>query len=549
VCAVVLVVAACSKTSTDTQTGAPSTPTGTAALDTTSSSAVAAGPTIPIAPTPADQPGEQHLHFKYGPIKIQPGQNNITTNDLPVPQPEVDGYIVGIRPNLQRMDGSIPPVDVIHLHHGVWLSFSSDPNERRYAEQSGSTAGEQFYAAGEEKTALQIPAGYGLPYHAKDHWVLNYMLHNLLTTPDQVFITYDIDFIPATAPGAASLTAVHPLWMDVQNHHIYPVFDVLKGSGTNGTFTYPDQATDPYGGGAPLNQWTAPEDVTFVATAGHLHPGGLHVDLADTRAGAGATAAAEAKGSIKGDTAHLFESQANYYEPAGAVSWDVAMTATPADWRVTVRKGDTISISATYDTTRASWYESMGIAVVFYADGAHGTDPFTKAVDVPGLLTHGHLPENDHHGGGTDPKFADLTTLPSSPASTVEIADFTYAPGDMATGISTSVPTVQPGGTLTFDNKDAPVGVGIWHTITACKAPCNGETGVAYPLADGTVIFDSGELGDAGPPTAGRVDWTIPTNLPSGTYTYFCRIHPSMRGAFRVAASGTDTATAGSTAP
>jgi len=26
---------------------------------------------------PADYPGIQHLHFKYGPIKISPGQNTI----------------------------------------------------------------------------------------------------------------------------------------------------------------------------------------------------------------------------------------------------------------------------------------------------------------------------------------------------------------------------------------------------------------------------------------------------------------------------------------
>ena len=51
------------------------------------------------------------------------------------------------------------------------------------------------------------------------------------------------------------------------------------------------------------------------------------------------------------------------------------------------------------------------------------------------------------------------------------------------------------GGTIHFVNKDAPIGVGIWHTITACKAPCDKSTGVAYPLADADVGFDSGELG------------------------------------------------------
>ncbi len=37
-------------------------------------------------------------------------------------------------------------------------------------------------------------------------------------------------------------------------------------------------------------------------------------------------------------------------------------------------------------------------------------------------------------------------------------------------------------------------------------------------------------------------------DIPAGTYTYFCRIHPSMRGAFRVdsGAAGTGSAAAGS---
>ncbi len=48
------------------------------------------------------------------------------------------------------------------------------------------------------------------------------------------------------------------------------------------------------------------------------------------------------------------------------------------------------------------------------------------------------------------------------------------------------------------------------------------------------IPFDSGQLGTQGVPTAGRIDWTTPTSLPAGTYTCFCRIHPSMRGGFVV---------------
>ena len=146
--------------------------------------------------------------------------------------------------------------------------------------------------------------------------------------------------------------------MDVQKGSLYPVFDVLKGSGKNGRYTYPDERPTRTATAPKLNEWTVDKDSVLLATAGHLHPGGLHTDMYVTR---------------NGKKTHIFRSNAIYYEPAGAVSWDVSMTATPPDWRVGVKKGDVISISATYDTTRASWYESMGIMVLWMTDGADGT--------------------------------------------------------------------------------------------------------------------------------------------------------------------------------
>ena len=48
-----------------------------------------------------------------------------------------------------------------------------------------------------------------------------------------------------------------------------------------------------------------------------------------------------------------------------------------------------LRISATYDTKRASWYESMGIMVAWEAwDGQHGVDPFTHKLDETGHVTH-----------------------------------------------------------------------------------------------------------------------------------------------------------------
>ncbi len=289
-------------------------------------------------------------------------------------------------------------------------------------------------------------------------------------------------------------------------------------------------------------------DGVLVATAGHLHPGGKHTDLWMRRQGARvAKPACASKSSSKarrlckaraprgyGSNAHLFRSDAKYFEPAGAVSWDVAMSGTPRDWRVKIHKGDTLWTSATYDTKRGSWWESMGIMVTYMADSGSGADPFKKRVDYPGKPTHGHLRENRHHGGEKT-GLPDPRKLPDGPAvggGQVDILNFKYAVGDLSlAGSNRNPPVIQRGQAVTFRNLES--GKRLYHSITSCKAPCNRKSGIAYPLADSKVQFESNTLGRE-IPAAGSDEWTTPPNLKPGTYTYFCRIHPFMRGAFRV---------------
>jgi plastocyanin len=457
----------------------------------------------------ANYPGMQHLHYEYGPIAIAPGQNTIEFRGTQL-KPAVPGYITRFKPNLiYTKSRKVPRVDVIHLHHGVWL-----------------IDGYPTMAAGEEKTSLNFPQGYGFHSDPDDNWVLNYMIHNLTPTPTSVKLTYDIDFVPDSQPAAAGITRTHPLWMDVAGLKTYPVFDAIKGHGKNGRFTFPDQAK----GSARNNigfahKYNVSNPMTIVGTAGHLHPGGLYNNLHVTRGG---------------NRKLLFQSRAKYFEPAGAVSWDVSMTATRPSWRVALKPGDVLTTNVAYDTSRASWYESMGIMVLWYANGTRpeADDPYTDGVDTTGLLTHGHLPENDNHGGDPFPLPDARDLADGFRTSGVDIKDFGYGRGDLnGSGKAGRPPVVKKGSSITFTNLDAtsdiPYAKAAFHTITACKKPCNRSTGVAYPLADGNAKFDSKELG-YGTPAAGTIKWSTPKGLAAGTYTYFCRIHPFMRGAFRV---------------
>ena len=474
------------------------------------SAQTSAFPQPPQAIAPVEYEGKQVLRYRFGPVKIAPGQNTIdfAVNNL---KPKVPGFITRFEPNLIRRNGDVPGVDELHLHHGVWLM-------RNYP----------TFAAGEEKTIFQFPKGYGYRYDPSDPWIINHMIHNLLPNEDAAYMTYEMDFVPMTAAGAQGMKEVKPLWLDVAGLKPYPVFDVKRQwGGKDGKYTFP---TDARGaerakiGGNRRHRVDRP--MTLVGTAGHLHPGGLTTDLSIQR------------GTQK---RKLFTSEAKYWEPAGAVSWDVAMTASDPGWRVDVKPGDDLSITATYDTTKGSWYESMGIMFAWYAEGADhggGTDPFAAPVKTTGTITHGRLPENDNHGGQALAGLPDARRLlAGTTTKTVAIKDFTYGRGDLAAGGRAGrPPVVRAGQSLTFRNDDSDKQP-IYHTITACKEPCNRRTGIAYPIANGRVDFDSGELG-FGPrfatAAANRDTWKTPKNLRPGTYTYFCRVHPFMRGAFRV---------------
>ena len=529
---------------------------------------------------PATYPDMTTYQCRTGAIPIHPGQNindfSITKtcpNAVKVSGPgdasifsagsTAEGYVTRFKPSMVELkpDGSLvtPSVWDLHLHHVVWLQNGFGPT----------------FASGEEKTIAMMPQGYGLKVGATDDWGLNQMIHSLNASAGrQVYITWEIDWVPETTPKRTDISNAEIQWLDVAGApQIYPVFDAERGydSDGDGKFTFPDEVpTDPSQPGfeergkiSNERMWTVPASgATLVFGAGHLHPGGTRVDLRVARDGSD-------PGEIDGDTPEeiqrLFRSDAHYYEPAGAVSWDVAMEATPRNWRVSLKPGDTVYVNATYNVKRASWYESMGILPLAWskADDPAARDPFDQRDEVKamyksgGVLTHGRLQENIDYKARKDLNLADPRELPSGgavPQNGIGIDSFYFLDGGFSAirGFPASEmrpPVISPGEAVTFTNQDALPGMPqtqqAWHSITSCRAPCNRGSGIGYPLANGPIKFDSGQLGygtfiSAGVTTGSNVYTTPPlTESPTAndrgsTYTYFCRIHPYMRGSIRV---------------
>ena len=517
------------------------------------------------------------MRFVYGPLAVKPGQNDVLIGPVTIEKPVQDGYITRFKPNLTRVDGTVPPVQDVHLHHGTWLNSTDNYGTG------------PFFASGEEKTIAPFPRGYGMPIKATDQWQLLYMVHSAVQQPMEVYITYEIDFVPASSDAAADMTPAYPLWLDVRPSG-YPVFNVQRPyGGDDGECTWPREECAAFnswgkqevGQGTPGNgkgeDYTLPAEGepfgriqnftggTIIGLGGHLHPGGLRneVDL------------------VRGeDEQRIYTSDPTYWDPDDRSkgggppnSWDFSMRVNGLPkYGVHVEPGDVLRSNAVYDTKLASTYENMGIVVSLLVPEdengnkqAPGVDAFTAPVDTSrdcdsggvtaptptlcpnGMLeTHGHYKENGFRGGAQGNWTAAVGGPLSGKTTEVGIADFLYAPGDLSTKDSLGVPKVALGSNLRFTNFD---GGAVLHTITACKFPCLGTTGAAFPLGDGEsstgrpVELDSGQLGFSVPEISGAknvLDWTIPVTEEEGyqkgeIVTYFCRIHPSMRGAFEVA--------------
>ena len=94
---------------------------------------------------------------------------------------------------------------IVALHAEPRVHRRQDPARRRHPPAPRRVAGQRRAALRRQRGEDdRRPArGLRLRYTPKRQWLINYMIHNLTPNPDEVYITYEIDFVPDTAPEAA----------------------------------------------------------------------------------------------------------------------------------------------------------------------------------------------------------------------------------------------------------------------------------------------------------------------------------------------------------
>jgi plastocyanin len=267
-------------------------------------------------------------------------------------------------------------------------------------------------------------------------------------------------------------------------------------------------------------------------------------------------------------------------------------------WSINVKKGDKLRLEGIYDTTVGSWWEQMGIVMSWIApDVSLGVDPFapgvtihkglsSRAINPPtaagyslpgaefgtcapsesticvrGPASHARVPTSGDHWScelNGCPNIA-RAAAEGRPMDNIPAGGFTFGPADFGVIGTAGIPVVKKGAAVTFWNADT--ADYMWHTVTRCANPCSGTLSASYPFSDGayddlvdpvtrvdaegrtvddliaqlgpdSMDFDSGQIG-VGTGATNKPDWSM-TPTRTGVFTFYCRIHPSMRGAIKV---------------
>ncbi len=438
-----------------------------------------------LAAAPAASAEVRQLSYRVGPIEVAPYQVRQNGVTFDIPKPDVDGAITGMDVDLVDADGSRIPIKRLMLHHIVFTSLGATLGDKQDASCNEFTMldskttvpafAERFYAAGEERATLSLPKGYGYPVGGDDRWGVTWMVMNHRAKADRAYIRYRIRY----DTDAPALTPVKPVWLDVANCRLDPIYDVPGGR--------PKGSTD-----VRTTDWVAPEAGRLVAAGGHVHGGGLGLRISQPDCGD------RTLGEIEptwGSRKHPFYNVKPVLHEPGPVHMRGFESAAGLPFAA----GQRLRLSSEYDAARPHT-RVMGIAIGFLAppagDGATcaplprdvaydrrpagRSTPPKVTVPLTGIDARGRAVEIDGPPGRTVRRGA---------KATVRVRDYAFSRPNLS---------VARGATVRWSFEDAEL-----HDVTLASGP----RGFSSPHGNDGATFVK------------RLD--VP-----GTYRLFCSLHP-----------------------
>jgi hypothetical protein len=286
--------------------------------------------------------GERTFTFVSAPITVE--GYGVATSAFLVESPDVDGYVVGMTAEVVDATGAVQGRDRIMLHHVVFAKLGA-------SDLTCGGGAERFYAAGEERLGFSLPDGFGYPNRAADRWGLLYMLMNHRQQTLAGYIRYTVRYVTGEA-----LVPVKPVWLDVRNcTGLDPVFDVPGTGKRFSTFT-------------ETSDFTMPESGYLVAGGGHLHGGGVRLELRNQTCGTTPFVSVPTWGGPR--------PKPLLHEPG-----PTKMSQFTSPRGVPISAGQMLRLAAVYDNDRPH-ARAMGIMILYLAPGEVSGCPATPPLDV-----------------------------------------------------------------------------------------------------------------------------------------------------------------------
>jgi hypothetical protein len=387
------------------------------------------------------------------------------------------------------------------------------------------------------------------------------MLHNKTSEPRLVYLRVWIRYVHGTHDEikAANGQDFHTLIPQIFGG----TFNVPR---TGGRYAWPKDLTekivqgDPHARGGTTASPTGPAHIQpglgvtlesawsgrLIVAGGHLHAGGTQAYLSNM--GTKARPCPNRDGDrFPGTT---ISRSAVMGRHGVWPSEDFQMGLTQNGWRAYIRQGDLLVGNGEYMASPYAYPDAM-LFFGIYVDVSEpppanagcdailiGKPKASRAEVTRTVINHpwDMYPEQHVcHEGHCDTPAAN--PAPGIATNVVHIANFAYLPGQQGMTGPAGPPVVTRGQGLTFINEDYGLFGLVRHSITSCKAPCNGMVAANYPFPDGAV--ESGPLGymveDAYVSYQTTPQWTLDTSaLDPGYYAYYCRLHAFMRGGFYI---------------